>query len=310
MKKNQLLLFALLIVKTGIAQISTQNFEVQGNSYQYEQLNEVENPEALLVLFNGGAGKASKIIPETSLPDSAVGYKFKTIGIDQSDFFISDSTYLRIRTIIEHVMKKEGIKQNLFIGGFSLGGYTTIRFSEMAVEKNDKSMIPNAIFAIDPPLDHLDFVGYCLRELNRQCPNEAANKLGKAEANWILSYYERNFGSYQEDSAVYIENSCFTATQSDGGNGKYLKNVPVNMIHEIDIMWLIKERCRDLSDANAVISSQFINFLIGLGNQEATVTITSNKGYRADGRRHPHSWSIAEPTPTLEWLTGHIIEEK
>jgi hypothetical protein len=310
MKKIQLLLIALLIVKTGISQTSTQSFEIQGNSYEYEQLNEVENPEALLVLFNGGAGKASKIIPETSLPDSAVGYKFKTIGIDQPDFFLSDSTYLRIRSIIKYVMKKEGIKQNLFIGGFSLGGYTTIRFSEMATEKNDTLMIPNAIFAIDPPLDHLDFVDYCLRELNRQCPNEAANKLGKAEANWILNYYEQNFGSYIDDSTVYIEHSCFTATQSDGGNGKYLKNIPLNMIHEIDIMWLIKERCRDLSDANAVISSKFINFLIGLGNKEATITLTSDKGYRADGRRHPHSWSIAEPIPTLDWLSGYLIEEK
>ena len=309
-KKIQLLLIALLIFKTGISQTSTQSFEIQGNSYEYEQLNEVENPEALLVLFDGGAGKASKIIPETSLPDSAVGYKFKTIGIDQSNFFISDSTYLRIRTIIKYVMKKEGIKQNLFVGGFSLGGFTSIRFSEMAVEKNDTSMIPSAIFSIDPPLDHLDFVDYCLRELKRQCPNEAANKLGKAEANWILSYYEQNFGSYLQDSTAYIKHSCFTATQSDGGHGKYLKNVPVNMIHEIDIMWLIEERCRDLSDANAVISSKFINFLIGLGNKEATITLTSDKGYRADGSRHPHSWSIAEPIPTLDWLSGYLIEEK
>ena len=297
-------------VAMGMSQSNTQTFEIQGNSYQYEDFNEVENPKALLVLFNGGEGKASKIIPETKLPDSAVGYRFKTIGIDQSDFFISDSTYLRIRTIIEHVMKKEGIKQNLFIGGFSLGGFTSVRFSEMAVERNDLSMIPNAIFAIDSPLDHLHFIDYCLRELHRQCPNEAANKLGKAEANWILSYYERNFGSYQEDRTAYIEHSCFTATLSDGGNGKYLKNVPINMIHEIDIMWLITERCRDLSDTNAVIGSKFINYLIGIGNQEAIVTSTSNKGYRADGRRHPHSWSIAEPIPTLDWLSQYLIGEK
>lgn len=304
------MLFALSIVNMGVSQNNMQTFQIEGNSYQYEDLNKVDNPKALLVLFNGGAGKATKIIPETSLPNSAVGYEFKTIGIDQSEFFISDSTYFRIRTIIDHVMKKEGINQNLFIGGFSLGGYTTVRFSEMAVERKDSAIIPNAIFAIDPPLDHLDFVDYCLRELNRQCPNEAANKLGKAEANWILSYYEQSFGSYREDTMAFIENSCFTATKSDGGNGKYLKNVPVNMIHEIDIMWLIKERCRDLSDANAVISSKFINFLIGLGNKEATITLTSDKGYRADGRRHPHSWSIAEPIPTLDWLSGYIIEEK
>lgn len=309
MNKLHLLFCALFSIIIGVSQSKMQTFQEDGKPYQYIQLNEVENPEALLVLFNGGDGKAVKMIPETSIPDSAVGYKFKTIGIDQSEFFISDSDYSRIRIIINHVMKEEGIRQNLFIGGFSLGGYSTLRFSEMAVERIDSAMIPNAIFAIDPPIDHLDFVDYCLRELKRECPNEAANKLGKAEANWILSYYDRNFGSIKENSAEYIKNSCFTSSTSDGGNGKFLYNIPVNMIHEIDIMWLIKERCRDLSDANAVMSSKFINFLIGLGNNEATITLTSNKGYRADGRRHPHSWSIAEPIPTLDWLSGYLIEE-
>lgn len=304
------LIIALIIAELGLSQTNTQYFEEDGMSFQYEELNEVKKPIALLVLFNGGAGKASKIIPETAIPDSAVNFQYKVIGIDQSELFISDSIYSKIRTIINHVQKKEGIKQNLFIGGFSLGGYTTIRFTEMAVERKDTTMIPNAVFAVDPPLDHLDFVNYCLRELNRSCPNEDADKLGKAEANWILNYYEQNFGPYLDDSTAYIENSCYTATLSSGGNGQYLKTIPVNMIHEIDIMWLIKERCRDLSDANAVMSSKFINFLIGLGNEEATITITSNKGYRADGRRHPHSWSIAEPIQTLEWLSGYLIEEK
>lgn len=310
MKKIQLLITIIAIAKMGMTQSKTQSFKIKGISYQYEELNQVKNPEALLVLFNGGNGKASKIFSETLLPDSACNFNYKTIGIDQSEYYISDSTYLRVRAIINHVMKKENIEQNLFIGGFSLGGFTSIRFSEMAVEKKDSSVIPNAIFAIDPPLDHLDFVDYCLRELERQCPNEQANKLGKAEANWLLNNYEKSFGSYIENSSVYIANSCYTASRSDGGNATYLKNIPIKMIHEIDIMWLIKERCRDLSDANAVISSKFINFLIGIGNNDATITLTSNKGFRADGRRHPHSWSIADPKETLDWLSNYCVYTK
>jgi len=310
MKKIQLLFFLFFISELGTAQNTTQTFELNGKSYQYEDLNKVDKPEALLILFDGGAGKASQIRPETSIPDSAVHFQYKTIGIDQSDFFISDSTYSRIRTIIKHVQKEEGIQHNLFFGGFSLGGYTSTRLAEMAVERKDSTLIPNAIFAIDSPLDHLDFVSYCQRELNRNCPNENANKLGKAEAKWVLNYYQQHFGSYSEDHTKYIENSCYTSILSSGGNGTYLKDIPVNMIHEIDIMWLIKERCRDLSDTNAILSSKFINFLIGMGNEEAIITLTSNKGYRADGRRHPHSWSIAEPIPTLNWLSKYIIEVK
>ena len=315
MKKAPLLLLLLFVCELSIAQnlstaIGTQTFTHEGNSYQYEALNEVQDPVALLVLFDGGAGKAARIPPETAIPDSAVGFQFKVIGIDQSEFFITDSTYARIRTIIQHVRKSEGIGQNLFIGGFSIGGYTTVRFSEMAVEREDTDLIPTAIFGVDPPLDHLEFVQYCLRELDRTCPNEDANRLGKGEARWLMNYYEQSFGSYLEDTSEYIAHSCYTSTLTNGGNGRYLKDIPVNMIHEIDIMWLIQERCRDLRDVNAFSSSMFISFLVGQGNQEATITLTSNKGYRADGRRHPHSWSIAEPMPTLKWLSKYLIDEK
>ena len=306
MKKVVLTILTIVIVKLGIAQNVSKTFEQGGISYQYEELNKVDNPKALLVLFNGGAGIASKIVPETAIPDSAAHYHFKTIGIDQSEFYISDSTYSKICTIIKYVKDEHGIEKNLFIGGFSLGGFTSVRFAEMAVEKNDSTMTPNAVFAIDPPLDHLDFVNYCLRELNRNCPDEEIGKAGKDEANCILNYYLQHFGDFNKDSTAYIVNSCFTASQVDGGNGKYLKSVPVNMIHEIDIMWLIHEKCRDLSDANAVLSSKFINFLYREGNKGATITLTSNKGFRADGRRHPHSWSIADPIDTLNWLSQYL----
>lgn len=305
MKNIILSLVALLVGQMGISQNTDKSFVSEDVVYHYEDLNRVDQAKALLVLFDGGAGKAARIAPETSLPDSAIDYRFKTIGIDQSELFISDSCYSRIRTIIAHVMKEEGITENLFIGGFSLGGYTALRFSELAVQKKDKSMIPNAVFAIDPPIDHLDFVNYCQRELTRDCPNKDAIEIGRAEAAWILDYYNKNFGPLESDSAAYIANSCFTASLPDGGNAKYLIEIPLNMIHEIDIMWLIRERCRDLADANALISSKLINYLYKMGNLEATLTQTSNKGYRADGIRHPHSWSIADPTQTLDWLSRY-----
>ena len=304
--KKLLVLIALFLTELAMGQTRTQSFREEGRAYTYEELNDVQDPLALLVLFDGGAGIATNIVAETAIPDSAVQFRFKVIGIDQSDLFISDSNYSRIRTIIKHVQQKYGFSKNLFLGGFSLGGFTSIRFSEMAVQKKDTQMIPNAVFAVDPPLDHLDFLDYCLRELERSCLNENASTIGKAEANWVLSYYEQHFGPYSEDSSAYINNSCYTRLSTNGGNGIYLKDIPVNMIHEIDIMWLIKERCRDLSDVNAMIGSKFIRFLVGLGNEEAILTMTSNKGFRADGRRHPHSWSIAEPRPTLEWLLQYV----
>lgn len=303
-----LLLCSLLLLFSSIghAQATTQTLSVHGQAYRYEAFNEVAQPRGLLVLFNGGAGIAAGIPKESSIADTATRYHLQTIGIDQSAFYLTDSTYTRIRTIISQVMKENDIPDNLFVGGFSLGGFTAVRLAEMAVEQQDTFMVPNAVFAIDPPLDHLALRNYCLRELNRVCANEEANRLGKGEAHWILNYYQEHFGPLEQDSSTYINQSCFTTRYANGGNAKSLDDVPVRLIHEIDIMWLIEERCRDLRDANVMVGSQFIRYLRDIGNQDAMITLTTNKGYRSDGRRHPHSWSIADPVETLDWLMRYV----
>lgn len=46
-----------------------------------------------------------------------------------------------------------------------------------------------------------------------------------------------------------------------------------------------------------------VNELRLLGNDRAQLVVTSGKGYREPGhRRHPHSWSIADPKTVLDWL--------
>ena len=284
---------------------NTQSFEIKGNNYKYENLNTVTKPKALLVLFNGGSGIASKIAKETSIPDSASIRGVKTIGINQSELFLSDSNYTRIKTIISHVMKELSIK-NVFMGGFSLGGMTTLRFTEIAVEKGDSAVIPKAVFSIDPPVDNVVLRNYCIKELNRQCSNQKDVNAGKIEAEWILNYYKSHFGEFEKDSSNYIKSSCYSVTKGDGGNAKYLLNIPIKMIHEINAMWQIKEKCRDLSDSNILTSSKMVNYLYNNGNKHATLELTQNKGKRLDGSIHPHSWSIADPSTTLDWLLSYI----
>lgn len=269
----------------------------------YLYLNEVENPSALLVLFDGGAGLAHRISAETQIPDSAAIRGILTIGINQSEFYLTDSSYSAIARIISEVRLEIG-EVNLYMGGFSLGGFTALRFAEMAVELEDIHHIPDAVFSIDAPIDHIAFVDYCIRELDRECPN-VSSEIGKGEARWILQYYADHFGDLERSRSNYVSNSCFTQELEDGGNARFLLDIPVLSIHELDPMWQIQHRCRDLLDANAVSGSQLINLLYSHGNRNSEIRITSNKGYRSDGRRHPHSWSIASPNATLDWLESH-----
>jgi hypothetical protein len=82
---------------------------------------------------------------------------------------------------------------------------------------------------------------------------------------------------------------------------KYLKNIPILSFHELDLMWSA-EKCRDIRDANISSVSPMINSLQQSGNKNAIIILTQNKGYRSDGRKHPRSWSIADPNLVLKWM--------
>lgn len=69
-----------------------------------------------------------------------------------------------------------------------------------------------------------------------------------------------------------------------------------------DILWALRERNRDYYDMNAADLSAMINFLNLNGNKEAEFIPALGKGYRLDGTRHPHSWSIVDPVDCLNWV--------
>ncbi len=72
---------------------------------------------------------------------------------------------------------------------------------------------------------------------------------------------------------------------------------------EPDINGWLKERVADLTSMNVAECSAMINDLNGLGNQNAALITTKNKGYRKpDNYRHPHSWSIVENNELIKWL--------
>ena len=46
-----------------------------------------------------------------------------------------------------------------------------------------------------------------------------------------------------------------------------------------------------------------------LRNENAEFIPTTGKGYRIDGRRHPHSWSILDAEDTANWIERMIKNE-
>ncbi len=53
---------------------------------------------------------------------------------------------------------------------------------------------------------------------------------------------------------------------------------------------------------NALDQSAMINYLRRLGNKDAEFINAFGKGYRLDGTRHPHSWSIVDAANCINWI--------
>ena len=57
---------------------------------------------------------------------------------------------------------------------------------------------------------------------------------------------------------------------------------------------------------NALDQSAMINFLHRAGNEKAEFINAYKKGYRLDGTRHPHSWSIVDAVDCINWIKDII----
>jgi hypothetical protein len=85
--------------------------------------------------------------------------------------------------------------------------------------------------------------------------------------------------------------------------------MPILAITEPDILWWMEERGVDYYGLNSIDLASFINDLRIRGNKKAKLITTTGKGYRANGMRHPHSWSIVDTDELVKWCT-EIIETK
>lgn len=66
--------------------------------------------------------------------------------------------------------------------------------------------------------------------------------------------------------------------------------------------WWIENRGADYYGMNSFDAAALVRQLTVRGHMQAQLITTSGKGYRSDGRRHPHSWSIVDQPDLARWI--------
>lgn len=256
-----------------------------------------------MFLIPGMFQKAQDVLTQTDLPKYAAQQGLLTIiptfktGI--ASFGIDTATQASFLDILDHATSRHKlIDRRFYIGGFSVGGTCALKYAELAL-RNNYQIKPAALFAIDAPLDFERMYNTTIREL--RFPDTGKEIL--AENNYMLERYKKEFGGTPVEALhSYHQLSPYSFSDTTQQAIKPLSNLPIRLYTEPDVSWWLSEGV-DYSGMNAYDLAAMTNELKRMGNTKITLITTTTKGFRKPGnKRHPHSWSIAEPKDLVKWL--------
>ncbi len=298
--------FALLFL---VAQAYCQNYEKivldqsEPRTGYYLAIKPAGTIEGVLVLLPGFGEAAEAVLSETKLHNTAYANNILTLVIPFGDKIYTDGpTISNINRALEDSIKRFRIARDKFaMGGFSAGGTIALRYTELCKEMPASfPIVPKAVFTIDSPVDLFDLWRYFNREIARNF-----SQVGMAEAIAVKAFLTADLkGTPESNPTAYEINSPFHAELQGPGNERFLKDIPVRVYHDLDVVWQLKNRRRSLFDNNAECASELIARLMLMGNDRAEFMIAKTPGYRSNGMRHTHSWSIVDEVELVQWMKG------
>lgn len=284
------------------ATIVYRNLQDSSVSY-YLVAKPKSQPVALLALIPGFGESPEYVAAETAMVAEATRHGILTVIITlqqgTQSFCVDSTSQQAIGALISDAQKRYKLtKAKLYIGGFSLGGSGVVRYAERTIREPSLPR-PSAIFAIDPPLD---FARFYTSLTYQQRTSQSATAV--AEAAYFISRMQSEFGGSPEHRPrQYATISPYVHADTTLTNAQLLRSMPTRLICEPDIHWQMAERGRTYYDLNAIDCAALIASLNRSGNKSACYVTTSGKGYRRQQKkRNPHSWSIADPRTTIDWL--------
>lgn len=300
----------LILIVSGFIETRAQNFKKvifdkeSLDGYYLATVPNSDKIKGVLLLLPGFGQSPETIFPESKLQNVAFLNGILTVAIAGGrKLYADDSVISRLNRAVEHIKEKYNIPSDRFIiGGFSAGGTISLRYVEYCYEATNKTPIsPQAVFSVDSPVDLFHIWNYFGRELNRNF-----SEVGMNEANFVKNIMINEIGDPINNVENYNRLTPFNANMDLPGNERFLKDISVRVYHDVDVDWLLNNRRRSLYDSNALPASELINKLTLLGNDSAEFMQSAQPGYRSNGLRHPHSWSIVDEVELVQWALEHF----
>ncbi|KFE99223.1 hypothetical protein IX39_00650 [Chryseobacterium formosense] len=303
MKYKLLIILFIAFFSNAFAQEAEKVTFKDSKNFYYRIVPEGK-PQGMIVVLPGGGENAERVMNQIYLDELAYAKDMLVLFTnweEDGDFFYNADQKFLDRIVKDNVEKYGIPKNKISIGGLSGGGMLAITYAERAVRDKNTYFVPSSVFAIDPPLDYENMYYRLERDIERNFSDAAVN-----EAKMFNKELVAAIGTPDKNRDKYLKESMFTYRDKDGGNAKYLMNIPILMYTEAGIMWQMKNRGRNIYDLNCADITAMMNLLKLRGHKNADLIITNDRGIRPEGFRHPHSWSIMDSEECLNWILKHF----
>jgi hypothetical protein len=251
----------------------------------------------LLIVFPDLGGNAESTKESFNILSAA---KEANISVLMMNFnhhlFLSKKDNFRITGILNEVVKLNNLSpEKVVIGGFSSGGIVSSLWSNYLLEINH-AFKPQKTFAVDSPLDLVELF------YNVTAVDSLSHNVSMEEANYIINYFEEALNTKDSLIQKIAEVSPFNYATFNFKNIERLKEVDFRIYTEPYSVWWKQNRGFDFEETDSYQVIRFAKSAKEFGWNNLQLIQTTDRGYRPDGNRHPHSWSIVNPNELIAWI--------
>ncbi|CAL65832.1 hypothetical protein [Christiangramia forsetii] len=287
-----------LIFSSTLSIAQTNGTEKNRISTDFYELYRPNTTEVVLVLFGGYPENAEDIEREFAITNLANKKNIAVAYLNYSGkLWLEENDKIELAESINELFKSNNLPtKKIYFGGFSSGGNMALLISNFLIENSNK-IKPTGVFIVDSPIDLAALYQSAEKNIKSNFSEPAVQ-----EAKWIISNLNENFGEPDNNLLKYEKYSVFTSLTNEINNLKDLKNTKIRFYTEPDTLWWKKNRKADYDQMNAYYIKKLSEKLKNSGFDQIEYIPTENKGYRANGERHPHSWSIVDKEELLQWM--------
>jgi len=292
--KIHFLLFFLLFLnacqskKNEVKIITNKDYELKITSSQ----------KAVLVLFPCYPCDKENTKSEAKFLDKIENDGITTLLLNiNMKLYLSEEEKASYSKLINSILDDNKVdKSNVYIGGFSGGGNISLLVTNHLLKTNNE-LKPKGVFAIDSPIDIEKLYYNAKADIAKH-----ASEVSYEESLYIVDLLEKSIGNPKDSILNYKKLSPYLSSIDYNENIKYLKDIKVNLYCEPDLEWQGENRNRKYEELNAYMLDKAYQSLKKIGSSKAKFIKTKNKGYRANGEKNPHSWSLVNKKDLLDWI--------